>query len=283
MGKIAYILGTGYCGSTALEMCLGAHEQVICLGEINRVLNQSSRESLDGIYSGETYGGSNGICSCSQTLYECNHWGEFYKILVQNIEKSFVEKYILHYEFCQQNYSKDVVLIDSSKSLKSIQQLSGVASDYDIVPLILSKDVRNWTTSVQKKHGGSAVKRYVRWFIEHKKLKNFASSSNQRMLIGYEEFALFPELILKMICERLGLEYSNAMLTPDGKGSHSVLSNRMRYDEKKKSQVFYDYRWFKNRGTAFASLMLPFIMNLNDQLVYSNNILEDNFNYKKEK
>ena len=138
-----------------------------------------------------------------------------------------------------------------------------------MLPLLLTKDVRSWTTSVQKKHGGSSIKRYVRWYIEAKKFTNFLKDYTH-LKVGYEEFALFPEKILQMVCKNLRVEFDEKMLIPSNSKGHSVFSNRMRYDKNKMSKIFYDYRWFQNNSLNIASSLMPFVMKLNNELVYSN-------------
>lgn len=56
MSKIIYIAGTGYCGSTVLEMCLGSHPKITNFGEIDRILNVMTIDELRRRYAG-IYGG----------------------------------------------------------------------------------------------------------------------------------------------------------------------------------------------------------------------------------
>lgn len=275
---VLFILGTGYCGSTALEMALGVHTKLINVGEVNRVLLAENKQSLDIIFNGRNIEDKNNLCSCGNLMPTCTYWSGFYDILVQNMTRSFFDKYLLHLEYFKSKFP-DAIMIDPSKSLSTLKEINSLVEKKKVLPLLLVKDVRNWTTSVQKKHGGHAVKRYIRWYIEHKKILTYLNKTSEYIQFGYEEFALFPKIVLQKITGDLGISFEESMIFPYENSGHAVISNRMRYDKNKKSQIFYDYRWFMNKNLNLASLLFPFIMKFNNKIVYSNRIIENNFNY----
>ena len=46
MIKIVFIIGTGHCGSTLLDLLLGSHSKAISLGEVYKVLSFGQDEPL---------------------------------------------------------------------------------------------------------------------------------------------------------------------------------------------------------------------------------------------
>jgi len=205
-------------------------------------------------------------------MAKCEFWGEFLKILEQDIKKPFKEKYYLFRQFVENVYGKDIIIVDNSKGIITLKRILSFIPSEEIFPILIVKDVRNWTTSAQRKHGGNAVKRYIRWYIENKKFYSLFKAIKNGIIMGYEEFALNPEDAIKIVCGKIGVDFDERMLYPKNSHRHSVFSNRMRYVSYKKENISYDYRWFTNNSICFANLLLPFVMKLNKKLVYSNGL-----------
>ena len=267
---IVYILGTGYCGTTVLGLSLGAHSSIIDMGELSYFLdNIKNKHSLENFYSRVS-------CNCGTNMQDCSYWKDFYEILLNNLDKSFAEKYLIHYEFFKKKYP-DKIMVDSSMKLDYFEQIIKVIQKEEIYPILITKDIRNWSISVMKKHGGNVFKRFLGWYFRNIK---FSKIKYSHLKIGYEEFALFPEEILVKISDYLNLEFEKNMLEPYKSTSHLVWGNKMSKDSSRKNKIFYDYRWFNSYSVCLAYTLMPFVRKLNNSLVYSNNLISK-FNYKK--
>ena len=50
--KVAFILGTGHCGSTLLDLILGSHSKLFSLGEVYRVVSSEPQIPICDIFDG---------------------------------------------------------------------------------------------------------------------------------------------------------------------------------------------------------------------------------------
>jgi hypothetical protein len=264
---VIYILGTGYCGTTILGLSLGVHDKIVDLGELSYFLEELKSYNVEEIYQ-------NRICGCGNKLIECDYWGEFYDLIKENINLSLKEKYILHLKYFKKKFPNKIY-VDSSMRLDFFNQIQ----DFIDYPILITKDVRNWSVSVMKKHGGSVFKRFLGWYFRNKK---FVSLDFGHLKIGYEEFALFPEEVLKLISRYLKIDFDKNMLFPNKSQTHSPWGNPGTKIDNRIKKVFYDYRWFHRYDVCLAFTLMPFVKKLNEELVYSNNLIT-NFNYKDEK
>jgi hypothetical protein len=93
--------------------------------------------------------------------------------------------------------------------------------------------------------------------------------------MGYEELALAPEQSLTRLCQWLGLEFAETMLTPGGSSrSHILSGNRMRFDTKRSARICYDGAWLSSASFLLGcALAWPPIAAMNRRLVYSQGVL----------
>ena len=173
---IIYILGTGYCGTTVLGLSLGANTQIVDMGEISHFLNFINENNIDNFFDKT-------ICNCGKSIKECNYWKDFYSILKQNIHKSFVEKYDIHLNYFKTKYPNKL-MVDSSMKLEYFNKIKDLEKVY---PILLTKDVRNWSISVIKKHGGNVFRRFFQWYFFNRNFLEFDKKNKFHLKIGYEE------------------------------------------------------------------------------------------------
>ena len=95
---IIYILGTGYCGTTVLGLSLGSHSKIVDMGEISHFLYIINSSNIDQFFDKT-------ICNCGKNMRECDYWSNFYPILLENIDKSFIEKYKIHLSYFKKKIS----------------------------------------------------------------------------------------------------------------------------------------------------------------------------------
>ena len=263
MKKVLYIAGLGHSGSTILDMSLGCQENIIGLGEVSAMLETPK----DNLYNSqlEKY-----FCSCGCKMSECSFWSKARPILANTYNQPQIERYLrLINLFCEM-YGENTILVDSSKFLSSwLAKLEERGVDLKVVFLV--RDFRSWCYSRHSRLGSSSLILALRWLkgnlSTEKKLKTIAPSY---ITIGYEEFALYPEHILKIICKHTNVNYSNKMLQPTNTSSHILRGNVVRGDKKKSSRIQYDARWFtSNRMNLLAVFCFPLIRK-NNKWVYSN-------------
>ncbi len=261
-----YVLGTGYCGTTLLGLILGNHPDIIDLGELSFFLNSINKDNFNEIYNTR-------VCTCGKVMKECNYWSGFFDFFYDYADMSLKDKYKKHYDYFKKKYP-DKVFVDTSMRLDFFYQIN----DFINYPILITKDVRNWSVSVMKKHGGNVFKRFLRWYLENKKFKK---SGIDFLKIGYEELALFNEEILQKIYDYIEIEPIKNIKLTDSK-THSLWGNLSHKGDNRIKKVFYDYRWFHRYDVCLAFTLMPFVKKLNEELVYSNNLIT-NFNYKDEK
>ena len=135
--KFVYISSLAFSGSTLLDLVLGGHPNIVGLGEIGRIQDQS-KKGMD-IFD-------NRVCSCGKRAYDCEFWSHILKYLKTNSSSSKDDYYQFVVNTFIAVYGTDAILIDSSKyntELNLVRNLENI----DLYVLQLSKDVRSFTIS----------------------------------------------------------------------------------------------------------------------------------------
>ena len=256
MAKIIYIAGLGHSGSTLLDMSLGTLKNVVGLGELKTLLEAEDRKRH-----------YQSTCSCGNPAKDCNWWKDFPSLVQGEVEENQkIENTIIGFT---EKYGADAVMVDSSKN--SNKYLSYLYDNHDLRVIFLTRDIRSWSVSRYLSTGQPVVYYFLRWILENVKLRNRIKRMGIKpFYVGYEELSLYPEFILKKICNHCDLEYSESMLTPDKTKSHIISGNVARVDSEKRSGWHYDPRWM----TSFRILALsPFLLlfhRQNMKYVYGN-------------
>lgn len=278
--RLLLIRGLGHSGTTILDLALGAHPQMIGLGEAVRVLQKPARgESQRGPAQLRGALRHERLCTCGQVAAQCPVWGPVLDWLPAHDEEPLQVK--LGY------------LLESLRRSKSIDSWSSpwvVESFQDdfVLPLLedsavevrvihLTRDVRSWVHSRSRegrKKGAwlPGLRPLLRWWrlsARHERL--LRRSGKPVFQLGYEELALDPEQALRRVCVWLGLEFHDEMLQPLLYSSSHILSgNRMRFDSSKGRAIRYDAAWMgASSGVAQLALLFPLLSKLNQRLVYS--------------
>ncbi|MCF6185033.1 MAG: sulfotransferase [Bacteroidales bacterium] len=257
MKKVIYIAGLGHSGSTILDMALGCHSKIVGLGEIYAVFNKKNPDALF----------KNSTCSCGEKGKDCDFWKDLQEI--SSSENSTKKKYKKLISVFTKKYGKDMILLDSSKN--SYPYLKFLNKKYDLRVIYLTRDFRNWTYSRFERTGKPMIFLALRWFLENKKLLFVLKKYKiNKMSVGYEELALYPEFILKKISAFVNVEFSENMLNPDNTNSHIINGNISRIDKEKRTGFFYDSRWLTSGRLMRITGILSFLNKMNNRLVYSN-------------
>lgn len=254
--KIIYIAGVGHSGSTILDMSLSCAENVIGLGEVKTLLDAKTIESHLKSY-----------CSCGKPASDCEFWKDFKD--EYNGSLSINENYDGLIHLFNKKFGEQVAILDSSKN--SYSYLSYLDKKHDLKVILLTRDFRSWIYSRRKTANTNMLKNAFHWIALNIKIrKDLKKMGIKPIVVGYEELALYPEHILKLLCEKLEISYSDAMLNIEKTKSHIISGNIARMDKEKNKKFIYDARWLLSSKIQFLSVFLFFIHKFNKNQVYSN-------------
>ncbi len=254
--KIIYIAGLGHSGSTILDMSLGCNKNIVGLGEIMAFIRKKDKSHH-----------LKSICSCGSSGYDCDFWSNA-ENLIKNATNE-TDAYLILVDYFFEKYGSDKILVDSSKN--SYPYLKVLNEKFDLKVIFLTRDYRSWAFSRFLSTRKNIAFLILRWFAENKKLeKSLKAKGIDFLRVGYEEFALYPEIILKKICDYTGIEFSKDMLNPAKTQSHIIAGNIARVDEEKRKAIIYDARWLTSGKIIFWSAVFGFLNKFNKKRVYSN-------------
>ena len=274
------IRGLGHSGSTILDLALGAHPQLIGLGEAVRVLE---RPRL-----GEEHKGPQQLrgdlrferrCTCGELAGDCPVWGPLLAWLPAHDNRPLAEKFNRLIEpltatsprWLVESFQADEQLLDAQALGRPVRVIQ------------LTRDVRSWVHSESRRgverHGrGGTVgwRSMLRWWRINRRWEQRLNRSGCAVFrLGYEELALAPEQALRQLCAWLEVGFDPAMLRPGlNSSSHIVSGNRMRFDPRQSLAIRYDAAWLSSAALSLRlAPLLPAVARLNRRLVYSNALL----------
>ena len=278
--RLLLIRGLGHSGTTILDLALGAHSQIVGLGEAVRLLEKPAPEDSHrgpAQLRGELQ--HRRLCTCGQVAAECPVWGPLLRWLPEHDDQSLPRK--LHQLLDALNTAEaasDGVhpwIVESYQDDVVLPWLEDPSIEIRI--LHLTRDLRSWVHSRSRDGreqgqwfpGLKPLLRWCRLSSRHERL--FRLTGKPVFQLGYEELALEPEHTLRRLCAWLGLPFEEAMLQPALHSTSHILSgNRMRFDTNRSASIAYDGSWMASRsGLAQLALMLPWVAALNQRLVYS--------------
>ena len=276
------IRGLGHSGSTILDLALGAHPQVIGLGEAVRVLERPRH--------GEEHKGPQQLrgdlrferrCTCGELAGDCPVWGPMLAWLLEHDDRPLAEKFNRLIQPLHAASPRWVV--DSFQADEQLLEAQALGRPLRVIQL--TRDVRSWVHSESRR----GVERYgrgrwvgwrslLRWWRVNRRLdQRLTASGHSVFRLGYEELALAPELTLRRLCGWLDLDFDTAMLQPGMHSTSHILSgNRMRFESGQSEAIRYDAAWMASSSLSLrmAPLLTP-VARLNHRLVYSNGLLGD--------
>ncbi len=248
--KIVFILGSGHCGSTLLDLLLDSHSKIVGVGEVATL-------------------SPNSLCACGQVARGCDFWnsiidwksGYNFKIyrsklnflLNRNIFISPKKPYkeILPNDYINKSekvFSRILVntgtrvIVDSSKNVNRAELLS---QSKNIEPIIihLVRDGRAVTWSYMKKY-----KKFFpfawKWAAENLKIEILKRRNQVKYIyVNYSDLCHDPEKILKQILDVLELKFEPQMLDFRKTEHHQIGGNRMKFSSS--NQIKEDKEWQK--------------------------------------
>lgn len=268
--RLILLAAQGHSGTTILDAALGCSPFVTGMGEALRLFNPeiTSAPIRQRILDGRR---SNVLCSCGRTADHCPIWSTFTAEVIRSGDLA-ARMQDLH-DLAIGLEPRTRYLLDSTPNgLRYADRLG----DFDLRVIRLVRDVRSWTASDRRRTGDSAISSYRKWREKTLKLENqVAATGLPFFALGYEEFALRPELVLRKLCDWLEIPFETSMLSPLSKtGSHIVTGNRSIRDRGRASAIQYDASWIVNGDRSWLEYLLyTRVAAQNARLVYSNDII----------
>jgi hypothetical protein len=222
--KLIYIVGSGHCGSTLLDMILGAHSKVFGAGEIQNLKFENK-------------------CACLKYISDCEKWKSLKgKINPENLtifrDKINFLKNSDNFYFLKnkKNILDNIIknnpeiefIVDSSKDIDRLEFLLKY-SNLDIYVIHLVRDGRAVSWSYIRKYK-KVFPWIFKWFLSNLKIEIFKKRHSKKKLIfiKYENFIEDPEKEIKKILRLINLDYKKSMLKFRNRNQHQVGGNRMR-------------------------------------------------------
>lgn len=263
-GKIPvlFIVGSGHCGSTLLDMLLSAHPDVFGIGELKGLENHAKGKTV--------------TCACGSEVGACPIWRHVLDstgdaevtirqsgidlVLGRDVYRTDSgvldnQTYLLRQEAIYsaiRNRTNAAVIVDSTK----MPERAMLLEQSDVVsPMILHivRDPRAVTWSYVRKYG-KWVLHLTPWLRANLKIELLKRRfSGDTVRIRYEDLVTAPERVLGEIMKPLQLEFEAAMLEYRQAEQHQVAGNRMRLS--KEGGITLDTSWQKDMPSGLKAMV----------------------------
>ncbi len=245
-----FIVGSGHCGSTLLDLILDSHSQIVGVGELDNFEKTHN-------------------CTCGREFNSCELWGKVLRYInlknlkVRRSKKNFLlnkkEVSVKNSDeldglknidgwlkINEKIYNKILetsntrVMADSSKSADRAEIL-GKSENIEPIIVHLVRDGKAVTWSYIKKYK-KALPYMWKWFASNIKTEIVKRRNNFKYIfVRYEDLTRKPEQVIKKILTEIDLEYEPEMLDFRNFIHHQIGGNRMRF--KKDSKIKEDIEW----------------------------------------
>jgi len=212
--QVVFIMGTGHCGSTLLDLLLGSHSLVFSLGELNQLQGiLDNPETEDRL--------------CSICLGECEYWN---RRLPPNLLRQYFPKRTYLNRLLKGLYQPDEslyqhlityfehdILVDSSKNCDWITaQMKSPQHWETMSPILLYmvRDGRAVVNSYLRKYPEKSIEREVqRWQRHTEEMEAYYEQfTGKKMIVRYEELCTRPAEIMQEVCRLLSIDFEPVML-----------------------------------------------------------------------
>lgn len=260
--KVLYIVGLEHSGTTLTDHVLSSHPKTIGLGEISAFFSPSHMQQYMNRwrdYSDVT------LCSCAKDWSECEFWGELIDLCGLNSTNAMIDKYKCLFSHVKDVYGDDAVVIDSSKSLETLEMLidhygSLDISLTDIFVVFTIKDVRSFSASIVNKSDSkrslrSILRSFNYWNGANKNILDYLRNNKLNFSINlYEELCADPTAFVNKELARAGCAELVGGLDINKDYSHIAMGNK-NFIMRNRNQIKYDSRWFYDDLINFSYLI----------------------------
>ncbi len=252
--KVIYIVGSGHCGSTLIDMIIGSSEKVFSTGELS-FYNAYKINKHPNNLKGEL------LCTCKRPFNKCPLWKKIGSTGDYIIKKgfSFKENMVIglssifpFLKYHSERYTDDTdkvlkvlkrkgieYFVDSSKDPRRMFYLFN-NKNLEVYPIFLSRNGLKVAHSYNKNNRrelGLKKKGYIRSLVIRWALVNIISrllllrAKNKPLIIKYEDFCDKPTECIKMINKSLGINIDerNYIKKTNSKIYHNIDGNQMRF------------------------------------------------------
>ncbi len=231
---VVYIVGSGHCGSTLLNILLNGHSSITGLSEVGslnrRSLEREARmnpaaasfwERVEKCYKKATSEGFDMMDLSAPSFLELFQMPEKSK-------KDYIEKNY-HIFTCVSRQTGTRIVVDASKFWQRLYLLYR-SRLFDVKVIHLVRDGRAVVCSYMKKYGGFryAIRRWMGSSIMASLILS-RIPEDRCCRIRYEDLVLKPEGTLRAIAGFLCLEFEQSMLSMDKTAHIGIGGNRMRF------------------------------------------------------
>ena len=278
--RLLLIRGLEHSGTTILDLALGGNPQIVGLGEASRLLSEPRPgDKHDGPRLLRGPDRFSRLCTCGETAGNCSVWGDYLSWLVDNDFEDMSLKFARLLDRCG-SHDSNIWCVDSYQDDLSLLSLPREKFDVRIIHLV--RDIRSWLpgrikAARRKGLPFSRIRGAARWIhVNNKFSRIFNASSLPVLRMGYEEFAMYPELCLRLVCNWIGVPFCDKMIFPKAySNSHVLLGNPVKNNASRFKSIKYDASWMSGNFDVVSSscVFLPFVAKMNKQLVYSNGLV----------
>lgn len=259
--KFVYIAGLGHSGTTLLNQLLTQGPAVVSLGEVASFFSKAHMTMYMRKWGDRP---AIQLCSCGVRWSDCPFWGKIEYLSGMNTQAPLAEKYKILMEHVRLSYGEDAVVVDSSKSLATLDEIlegSGqIGLDRsDIFVIHALRDVRGFVRSSSARSANppsmiSLLRSFNLWLGSNREFSKFLEDKrldHQRML--YETLCMDPQLAIDSILNRLGLNLVGKLDQLQAV-SHIVMGNK-NFTVRNRDRIKYDNRWFTDDRVNCAYLL----------------------------
>lgn len=258
--KYVYILGLEHSGTTLTDYLLSKLPNAIGLGEIASFLKPEHMQMYMNKWS--SYDDVR-LCSCGEDWSDCNFWSQLEDLNGLNSEIDMREKYQLLFDHAKNEYSENVVLIDSSKNLDQINMIleqRAYLGLYDsAIKIVFSiKSAEEFAMSIARKNSTvslfTVMQAFNWWFSINKNMLEFCEKNKECVTLStYRNLCDQPSKLLNVIAKELGVNMQGDELLKSQSHSHIAMGNK-NFALRNSHHITYDDRWRSVWQIRFVNL-----------------------------
>ena len=223
MKKVVFILGTGHCGSTLLDLILSSHTQAFGLGAISALKNEADLYRKPGAAfcniheDKDTFWTEEIKAQLLRYIRPRPLWRMPLKKVLPSLDDQLETRLRTKaYEYMFEATGKSI-LTDSSKNPRWISlSARGVEQSYTATPYViyLSRDGRAVINAYRRKYAERGVATLSQQWMDKVQTINrfYEAYAGAKYWLKYEDLASQPEATMQAVCRFLDIEYEPTML-----------------------------------------------------------------------